>query len=67
MKKNVGGKDKIVRTVGGMILIVVSYVRLEGSWQIILGILGAYGLFTGLTNCCPLCGIFHIKTSKNSS
>lgn len=66
MEKNVGGKDKIVRIVGGIILIAISFVELEGSWQIILGVLGAYGLITGLTNRCPLCGIFHIKTANSS-
>jgi len=48
MNKNVGGIDRILRIILGIVIIVVGY--LNHSWW---GLVGLVPLITGLTNFCP--------------
>ena len=52
MKKNVGGIDKVLRIVLGVVLLVFAFVGPEGikMW----GFIGVVPLLTGLINFCPL-------------
>lgn len=50
MKSNVGGIDKILRIVAGLILIVLAATGMVGMW----GWIGVVPLVTGLFNFCPV-------------
>lgn len=60
MKANVGGLDKILRIVAGIVLLVLTATQVIGWW----GLIGAVPLLTGLFNFCPLYTVFGIKTCK---
>jgi len=57
MKQNVGGLDRTLRIIVGVVLVVIGAVFL--SWW---GIVGLVILFTGLLSWCPLYLPFGIST-----
>lgn len=62
MQANVGGIDKVVRIIGGVILIALAATNMVGVW----GWIGVVPLLTGLFNFCPLYSLLGIKTCKIS-
>ena len=62
MKANVGGIDKVLRIIGGVILIALTATNIIGPW----GWIGVVPLLTGLFNFCPLYSVLGIKTCKLS-
>ncbi len=58
MKTNVGGIDKVVRTVAGLILISLVFVGPQTPW----GWIGLLPLATGLIGWCPAYSVFGIST-----
>jgi len=62
MKANVGGIDKVLRIIGGVILIALAATNIIGPW----GWIGVVPLLTGLFNFCPLYSLLGIKTCKLS-
>lgn len=62
MKANVGGIDKVLRIIGGVILIALTATSMIGPW----GWIGVVPLLTGLFNFCPLYSLLGIKTCKVS-
>ena len=60
MQANVGGIDKVVRIIGGVILIALAATNMVGVW----GWIGVVPLLTGLFNFCPLYSLLGIKTCK---
>lgn len=55
MKCNVGGMDRAARlTVGVVLLLVGFFAPIPAGWQIIVFILAAVALVTGLARYCPL-------------
>ena len=48
MKKNVGGMDKNLRLIAGVIILIVGY--LNSSWW---GLVGLIPIITSLTSFCP--------------
>ncbi|MDP5137976.1 DUF2892 domain-containing protein [Rheinheimera baltica] len=62
MQANVGGIDKVVRIIGGVILIALAATGTVGLW----GWIGVVPLLTGLFNFCPLYSVLGIKTCKLS-
>lgn len=60
---NVGGIDRIIRIVAGLVLIVAGFFFLGGTLGIALGILGLVFLLTGLISWCPLYLPLHFSTS----
>lgn len=62
MKANVGGIDKIMRVVLGLVLIAMVFVGPQTPW----GWLGVIFLATGLLNFCPLYPLLGISTCKKS-
>ncbi len=60
MKSNVGGIDKVVRIVGGLVLLSLLFI-LEGNarWW---GLIGLVPLATGFFNFCPLYTFLGINT-----
>ncbi|MDD2408062.1 MAG: DUF2892 domain-containing protein [Tepidiphilus sp.] len=60
MKPNVGGVDKIVRIVVGVLLIVLALMGIGTPWTWI----GVLPLATGLFNWCPLYTLIGVNTCK---
>jgi len=60
MKSNVGGIDRTVRIVVGLVLIALAVTGTVGVW----GWLGMVPLATGLVGWCPPYAIFGINTCK---
>lgn len=60
MTQNVGGIDRILRIVIGLVLIGLAATGKVGAW----GWLGLLPLATGLVGWCPPYAIFGFKTCK---
>ena len=60
MKANVGGVDRVLRIVLGLVLIGLAAMGTVGWW----GWLGIVPLATGLVGWCPPYAIFGISTCK---
>lgn len=60
MKANVGGIDKILRIVVGVLLIALALTDVIGIW----GYIGIIPLATGLLNFCPLYPLLGISSCK---
>ena len=58
MKANVGGIDKILRAVVGLILISLAATNIIGAW----GWIGVVPLVTGLFGWCPLYRLLGMNT-----
>lgn len=58
MKSNVGGIDKILRIVAGLVLIVLAATGMVGAW----GWVGVVPLLTGLFNFCPAYAMLGMNT-----
>ena len=64
MKLNEGMIDRGVRLVAGAVLLVVGLVLVKGTIGIVIDVLGAILLVTGVVGFCPLYTLFGINTSK---
>ena len=65
MKKNLGGFDKVVRFMLGIIGgLLVYYEVVEGPISYIILVAVAILLLTSLTGFCPLYGLFGIHSCK---
>lgn len=64
MKSNVGGMDRAIRIILGIVLLVAAYLWLSGALMIIAYIVGAIALITGLVGWCALYTVFGINTCK---
>ena len=60
MKSNVGGIDKILRILAGVVLIVLALTGTIGAW----GWIGVVPLATGLFNFCPAYKLLGINTCQ---
>jgi hypothetical protein len=58
MKTNVGGIDRILRIVAGLILVALAATGTVGLW----GWIGVIPLVTGLAGTCPLYAILGLNT-----
>lgn len=58
MTKNVGGIDRILRIVAGLVLIALAVTGIVGVW----GYIGVVPLFTALLGWCPAYSILKINT-----
>ena len=58
MKNNVGGTDRMLRVIAGVIIIGIYY----GSWW---GLVGLVPLLTGITRFCPLYSIIGINSCNS--
>ncbi len=66
MKINESGMDRVIRAVLGIILLVV-YIAAPslGGLGIVLAVLGAVALLTGIVGFCPLYKLLNISTNKS--
>jgi len=58
MKTNVGGIDRILRIVAGIVLIALAATGTVGAW----GWIGVVPLVTGLFSTCPLYSLLGFNT-----
>ncbi|WP_114417621.1 YgaP family membrane protein [Marinospirillum perlucidum] len=63
MIKNVGGIDRIIRILAGVVLLALTLTGTIGVW----GWIGVVPLLTGLVGTCPAYLPFGIKTCKAPS
>ena len=61
MKPNVGGKDRLLRIISGVILVGFTAPGIIGAW----GWIGVIPLVTGLIRWCPFYPLAEISTAKN--
>lgn len=60
MNVNVGGMDRVLRIVVGVVLITLAATGVVGAW----GWIGVLPLVTGLFRVCPAYSLLGIKTCK---
>ncbi len=63
MSKNEGTIDRILRIIGGIVLLSLTVVGPETPW----GYIGLVPLLTGLVGYCPLYSILGICTLKKAA
>jgi O-antigen ligase len=63
MTKNIGNIERIIRIVGGLVLIALAATGTVGVW----GWLGLVPLATGLIGWCPPYSLLGINTCKNKN
>jgi hypothetical protein len=61
MTKNIGGIERIVRIVAGLVLVVLAATGAVGVW----GWIGVVPMVTGLIGWCPPYSLLGINTCKN--
>jgi hypothetical protein len=62
MSINMGGVDRVLRTLIGVVLLALVFVGPQTPW----GWIGLVPLITGLVGVCPLYTLLGIKTCKKS-
>ncbi len=63
MTQNIGGVERIVRVLLGLVMVVLSLTGQIGVW----GWLGLVPMATGLSGWCPPYSLLGINTCKNKS
>lgn len=67
MEKNMGTVDRVIRTIIAIAIVVLFFVgHISGTAAVVLGILAAILLVTGLTGVCPAYMPFHFSTKKEA-
>jgi hypothetical protein len=62
MKLNVGGIDRVLRILAGIVLIALAATSVIGPW----GWIGVVLLLTGAVSFCPVYTLLGFSTSKKS-
>lgn len=60
-KNNVGGLDRGVRIIAGLVLLALFFIYPDASWRY-FALIGVIPLFTGLFGTCPLYSIIGLST-----
>lgn len=67
MKCNVGGVDRTLRIVGGVMLgILALFLPVELGWRIVLGVLAVIALVTATVRFCPLNALLGLNTCSDA-
>ncbi len=66
MKLNVGSTDRMIRIVIAVVAAILALTVAKGALAIVLWIVAAIMLVTGVVRVCPLYLPFKISTNKNS-
>jgi len=65
MKQNESNVDRIIRAVAGVVLIFLGFSGVFSGWlAVVVGVIGAVLLFTGVLGFCPLYAVFKFSTLK---
>lgn len=68
MPRNMGGVDRVVRAVLGVILLaLVLFGYLTSPWSIVAAVIGIVFLVTSAVGFCPLYAPFRISTRRRTS
>ena len=67
MKKNIGGRDRLIRAVLGTALIYYALSNLPGSdvWRVAAGLVGVLAWLTVFMRWCPLYKMLGFNTHPN--
>ncbi len=65
MKLNVGSTDRMIRIVIAIVAAILALTVAKGAFAIVLWVVAAIMLVTGLVRVCPLYLPFKISTNKN--
>ena len=57
--------DRIVRVVLGIVLLYVGFGVMDGTWGIVVGVVGLIPLITGAVGWCPLYALFGTRTARD--
>ena len=60
-KSNVGGIDRVLRIVAGLVLLALFFVYPDAPWRY-FALIGIIPLFTGLFGTCPLYSVIGLST-----
>jgi hypothetical protein len=60
-KNNVGGLDRGVRIIAGLVMLALFFIYPDASWRY-FALIGIVPLFTGLFGTCPLYSIIGLST-----
>lgn len=64
MQSNVGRLDQAIRIIIGIVLLLVGFLTPLGLiWQVVVLVLAAIALITGIIRFCPLWAVLGINTS----
>ncbi|SOE14381.1 hypothetical protein SAMN05877838_0990 [Hoeflea halophila] len=61
LKNNVGGLDRAMRVMAGLILLGLFFAYADASWRY-LALIGVIPLLTGLFGTCPLYSLLGLST-----
>ncbi len=65
MKFTESGVYRIIRVVLGIVLLALSFGGVvSGGWGIVLLVVGAFALLTGVVGFCPLYSLLKFRTNK---
>jgi hypothetical protein len=65
MARNVGGTDRIIRLVLGVVLLCLALLHVvTGTWAIVAYVVAAIALVTGLVGYCGAWSLFGINTRE---
>jgi hypothetical protein len=67
MAKNVGGADRVIRLIVGIVLLALAIWYFGGAWQWVSGIVGVILLLTSVVSFCPLWTLFRVNTAKHKA
>lgn len=66
MKQNESSLDRILRIIGGLVLLVLWFLSIfQGTLAVVVLILGILLLVTGIVGFCPLYALLKISTKKS--
>jgi hypothetical protein len=63
MKKNIGSMERIIRIIGGLVIISLAFAGPKSAWAY----LGIIPLVTGLIGWCPPYALFGFSSVKHAS
>jgi hypothetical protein len=67
MSMNEASWDRVMRVIGGSVLLILAFATFGGAAAVIAGILGGVFLVTGLVGWCPLYAVFKLRTRRDET
>lgn len=65
---NVGGADKTVRLIVGVLLLAVAaFYAVDTVWKVVAGVAGVVAIVTAFAGFCPLYAMLGMNTCKDKS
>jgi hypothetical protein len=66
MGTNLGSIDRVIRGFAGVLLIVVGLFLVRGAIGVVLCLLGAVLIFSGVVGFCHVYKVLHIRTCRKA-